>query len=239
MFGKRRVFVGFILFLGLAIAAFADAAGGLSSGANGYAKDLNSSDQTYVLVACVGGGHGLIMPSGGIYGAGEMVYVMAIPSVGYRVVAWCGTDNDLSTAQTNTVTMNCDKVVMVIFELVPYWGDANGDDKVDVSDLGILAANYGTTGGATLAMGDFNDDGKVDAGDLGILAAHYGTGTGALLDFDNDAQSPGLAIGDEVMAAKEPTVGVTVLSCGSAGLPLAGCFIYLVNLLLFKTEKSK
>jgi hypothetical protein len=55
-------------------------------------------------------------------------------------------------------------------------GDANGDDKVDVGDLGILAAHYGTTTGATLSMGDFNGDGAVDVGDLGILAANYGTG---------------------------------------------------------------
>ena len=56
-------------------------------------------------------------------------------------------------------------------------GDANGDGTVDVGDLGILAANYGLTSGATWAKGDFNNDGKVDVGDLGILAANYGTGT--------------------------------------------------------------
>ena len=40
-------------------------------------------------------------------------------------------------------------------------GDANGDGKVDVSDLGILAANYGGTG-KTWALGDFNGDHKPD-----------------------------------------------------------------------------
>jgi hypothetical protein len=44
---------------------------------------------------------------------------------------------------------------------------------MDVGDLGILAANYGTTEGATEAMGDFNGDGMVDVSDLAILAANY------------------------------------------------------------------
>jgi hypothetical protein len=64
-------------------------------------------------------------------------------------------------------------------------GDANGDGRVDVGDLGILAANYGGTG-KTRAQGDFNGDGVVDVGDLGILAANYGTGSSSVCDFDAD-----------------------------------------------------
>ena len=63
----------------------------------------------------------------------------------------------------------------------PAPGDANGDSRVDVSDLGILAANYGMTAGATWDKGDFNGDGKVDVSDLGILAANYGN-----RDWDRD-----------------------------------------------------
>jgi hypothetical protein len=55
-------------------------------------------------------------------------------------------------------------------------GDANNDGMVDVGDLGILAAHYGMTSGATWDKGDFNGDGAVDVGDLGILAANYGRG---------------------------------------------------------------
>jgi hypothetical protein len=65
-------------------------------------------------------------------------------------------------------------------------GDANADGKVDVGDLGILAANYGMTSGATWDVGDFNVDGKVDVGDLGILAANYGTGSASGSSFDAD-----------------------------------------------------
>jgi len=49
---------------------------------------------------------------------------------------------------------------------------------VDVSDLGILAAHYGLSIGATWSMGDFNGDGAVDVADLGVLAANYGDGIG-------------------------------------------------------------
>lgn len=62
-------------------------------------------------------------------------------------------------------------------EFAPTDGDANADGNVDVSDLGILATNYGTIGGAEWEDADFNDDGKVDVSDLGILATAYGGGS--------------------------------------------------------------
>jgi hypothetical protein len=58
-------------------------------------------------------------------------------------------------------------------------GDANGDGFVDVGDLGILSANYGTVGGMTWATADFTLDESVDVGDLGVLAGNYGAIGGA------------------------------------------------------------
>jgi len=110
-------------------------------------------------------------------------------------------------------------------------GDANGDNKVDVSDLGILAANYGATSGAIWSTGDFNNDGKVDVSDLGILAANYGTGTGASLDFNADATAVGLS--DE---AKEETLAASNLGCGSIGLPLVAGLM-LMGVMLVKLEE--
>lgn len=55
--------------------------------------------------------------------------------------------------------------------------DANGDMKVDVRDLSILAFNYNATE-ADRSMGDFNNDGIVDVRDLALLAFDYGLGTG-------------------------------------------------------------
>jgi hypothetical protein len=51
--------------------------------------------------------------------------------------------------------------------------DANGDNAVNLSDLGILSGNWGGTG-KTWAQGDFTGDGAVALGDLGILAGTWG-----------------------------------------------------------------
>jgi autotransporter-associated beta strand protein len=53
-------------------------------------------------------------------------------------------------------------------------GDTNLDGKVDVTDLGNLASNYGATAGATWAQGDSTYNGAVDVSDLGNLASNYG-----------------------------------------------------------------
>jgi hypothetical protein len=105
-------------------------------------------------------------------------------------------------------------------------GDANGDGKVDVGDLGILAANYGGTN-KTWVQGDFNNDTKVDVGDLGILAANYGTGTsGANWDIDY-AKAFSETVADEVA---DDTL------CSGLGLPLiAG--LCLMGLMLVKLEE--
>ncbi|MGA2310055.1 MAG: dockerin type I domain-containing protein [Candidatus Bathyarchaeia archaeon] len=60
--------------------------------------------------------------------------------------------------------------------LVTIPGDINGDGKVGLSDLSILAKAYGTTPGSPkwVANADLNGDGKVGLSDLSILAKHYG-----------------------------------------------------------------
>jgi hypothetical protein len=113
-------------------------------------------------------------------------------------------------------------------------GDANGDSKVDVGDLGILAANYGKTSGATWSQGDFNGDGKVDVGDLGILAANYGKGTTSGADFDTDyAKVFGTTANNST--TEDNTDNATTL-CSSLGLSLiAGLAIF--GLLTVKLEE--
>ena len=70
-----------------------------------------------------------------------------------------------------------DNVLVTAAAAGPHPGDANSDGLVDVGDLGILGANYGTLTGATWLTGDFTGDGTVDVGDLGVLGANYGFGT--------------------------------------------------------------
>jgi hypothetical protein len=59
--------------------------------------------------------------------------------------------------------------------VAPCPGDVNGDNTVDITDLGILLANFGT-GSAFLEDGDLSGDGSVDITDLGILLAEFGSG---------------------------------------------------------------
>jgi hypothetical protein len=55
------------------------------------------------------------------------------------------------------------------------FGDLDGDNDVDLSDLAILLGNYGTTSGAVYEDGDLDEDGDVDLTDLAALLGVYGT----------------------------------------------------------------
>jgi hypothetical protein len=117
--------------------------------------------------------------------------------------------------------------------LVPLMGDANGDGKVDVGDLGILAANYGGED-KTWSLGDFNKDGKVDVGDLGILAANYGQGSSQASNFSDDyAKVFGTTAGAEDDTEDEI---VDSSMCSGLGLPLVAA-LALMGLLLVKLEE--
>ena len=61
----------------------------------------------------------------------------------------------------------------ILTEAAMHSGDANGDNAVNVGDLGILAGSWGQSG-KVWSQGDFNHDGVVNVGDLGILAATWG-----------------------------------------------------------------
>jgi beta-glucanase (GH16 family) len=93
--------------------------------------------------------------------------------------------------------------------VTPMSGDANGDGKVDVGDLGVVGTNYGMTSGATWAMGDFNADGKVDVADMGVLATNYGKTGGpitGLSTMTGAAATPLVASTMQVAATPQATV---------------------------------
>jgi hypothetical protein len=54
-------------------------------------------------------------------------------------------------------------------------GDANHDRRVNLADFNILAANFGTAGGALFGQADFNYDGNVNLQDFNILAGRFGS----------------------------------------------------------------
>src|SRR5207248_2263586 len=59
--------------------------------------------------------------------------------------------------------------------LFRFYGDANGERRVDVADLGLFAGTYlrVSPDPAYLAYFDFNADGRVDVTDLGQFAQRY------------------------------------------------------------------
>ncbi|MBN1830573.1 MAG: hypothetical protein JW896_00520, partial [Deltaproteobacteria bacterium] len=69
----------------------------------------------YTLTASVSGGNGSVSPTSGIYDEGTLITLIATPNTGYRVASWSGTDNDSSDSNTNSVTMDADKNVVVTF----------------------------------------------------------------------------------------------------------------------------
>jgi hypothetical protein len=122
-----------------------------------------------------------------------------------------------------------DMDVMVLTLLQSQYGDANCDSKVDVGDLGILAANYGGSD-KRWNLGDFNGDGKVDVGDLGILAANYGAGSASGASFEADyAKVFGTAAADEETDENSSL-------CSGLGLPMIAGLV-LMGLMLVKLEE--
>jgi mono/diheme cytochrome c family protein len=73
----------------------------------------------YQLSTSVVGGNGTLAPASGPRNAGTVVTLTATPAAGYQVQKWTGSDNDASTATTNTVTMNAARTVTVQFQVIP------------------------------------------------------------------------------------------------------------------------
>ena len=66
------------------------------------------------------------------------------------------------------------EVTAVACDAVPCPGDLDGSGAVDITDVSILLANFGTTSGANPEDGDLDGDGDVDLTDLSTLLALFG-----------------------------------------------------------------
>jgi hypothetical protein len=56
----------------------------------------------------------------------------------------------------------------------PFFGDLNGDCVIDLDDLTVLLAHYGTLSGATYFDGDLDGNSDVDLSDLALLLSRFG-----------------------------------------------------------------
>ncbi len=73
---------------------------------------------------------------------------------------------DCTNSKITTVTGG------VVEEMGNRPGDLNGDNRINIIDLGILAKNYNKTS-TTISMGDLNNDKTVNNSDLTILVSNY------------------------------------------------------------------
>ena len=110
----------------------------------------------YTLTTSVVNGHGTLAPATGSQTANAVVFLIATPATGYRVKKWTGTDNDISTATTNRVTMTSAKTVTVEFEVITYLmlttAVVNGHGTLTPA-TGLQAANTVVTLTATPGTG--------------------------------------------------------------------------------------
>jgi hypothetical protein len=128
------------------------------------------------------------------YDVAEVAGVMALaqhPESGvvYGVLKLVGDDGDtvlrdlvtidpLTGVATSIGELNLQVASLAfVTESATFPGDIDGDGKVDLTDFGILKANFGT--GTTPAQGDINGDGKVDLTDFGVLKENFGKGGAA------------------------------------------------------------
>jgi hypothetical protein len=122
-----------------------------------------------------------------------------------------------------------------IFPTTP--GDANGDGTVNVSDLSLLAANYGKTSGATWAMGDFNDDSAVNVSDLSVLAANYDSSAANETSWaDAYAQAFGATDSTDTSSNDSSSDEATSTVCSSLGLSLIAV-LGMMGLAIVKLEE--
>ncbi|BBO72369.1 hypothetical protein DSCA_62990 [Desulfosarcina alkanivorans] len=150
--------------------------GGVDLGA--YESSLTAPITQYDLTASVPDGNGTVSPTFGTYDEGITVTLTATPFTGYQVAAWSGTSDDSSTASTNTVIMNSDKIVTVTFHSIPCPdpndtdSDDDGipDDVEDANQNGIVDADE-----TNPCLADTDNDGIQDGTESGLTVADADT----------------------------------------------------------------
>jgi hypothetical protein len=82
--------------------------------------------------------------------------------------------SDLNSGSVVEAGVDAFQVLRYECDAAPCFGDLDGDDDVDLTDLSQLLANYGMASGAQYEDGDLDEDGDVDLTDLSALLSVYG-----------------------------------------------------------------
>ncbi len=98
-------------------------------------------------------------------------YTFSLANAMANVLVQCNTPPDFSPVAEATVDTSAASITIS----VTLDGDINGDGTVNLADLSIMLANYGTTSGMSYEDGDLDGDGDVDLADLSRLLANYGS----------------------------------------------------------------
>ncbi|MFO0897485.1 MAG: Ig-like domain-containing protein [Pirellulales bacterium] len=126
-----------------------------------------------------------------LFADGSFQYTPAAGFSGYDSFTYRANDGVSSSVPAN---------VFLRVGVPPLVGDANGDGRVDLTDFGLLKANFGS--GTTRAKGDFNGDQKVDLTDFGILKQNFGVqGSRSLAQSDSAGDLAWQAAVDWALAA--------------------------------------
>ncbi len=114
--------------------------------------------------------------------------------------------------------------------------DINGDGKVDVLDLSVLASNYGQSG-KTFSQGDITGDGIVNVFDFSLLASNWGSGS--VTNNCTIYASPGG--GGNGSSASSPTTLSSAISAtvpGSVVCLMGGTYNHSSNIQGFRSGTS-
>jgi hypothetical protein len=88
------------------------------------------------------------------------------------------------------VSANLAQIIQVVGEPISIstglLGDVNGTFRVNSTDFGIFAANFGKADASRLDQGDVNGDGRVAMGDFSAITSSFGKSLFAPSDFDRD-----------------------------------------------------
>ena len=93
------------------------------------------------------------------------------PNTGYKWIQYVRIETPEAADGTAEIDAISDVAAMLCEP-----GDANGDGRVSIGDLSIMAAHWNGSG-KVWSNGDFTADGVVSIGDLSVLAGQWGWGT--------------------------------------------------------------